>query len=284
MAVERTEMDDYRDFIERVVTRLEPSFQSGKNTAAPRQGKCVSVVSPAAQKLWAQAEQGLLDNVTHLSDERKRGIASLIDHTVLNPAATADDIARLCAEADRFGFASAVAQPCWMKFIRNALTNPHVRVCGIAGFPLGGSAAAVKAAEAAGCVDDGAGEVDMVINIGRAKMGDWNFVQKEISQVVEAAGESAVKVIIECCLLTDEEKVKACLCAVNGGAHWVKSSTGFSKHGARVADIALMRRVVGPDFGVKASGGIRNLPALIEMIKAGADRIGASSGAEIMGD
>ena len=210
-------------------------------------------------------------------------IASLIDHTVLKPDAVEDDIIRICREADRYTFASAVAQPCWIETIKKNLENPKVKICGISGFPLGGHKSVVKALEAEKCVQDGADEVDMVINIGWVKQGDWKLVEDDISQVVKAVDNSTiVKVIIECCLLTDEEKIKASLGTVNAGAHFVKSSTGFSKWGAKTSDIELMRKVVGVDFGVKASGGIRDLSFAIELINAGANRIGSSSGVQIM--
>ncbi len=276
-------MDRYQELVERVVRRMKPKDEGEVSQKPVQSAIDVSKVSAPAQRLKVQTADGSPDDISRLSEEQMRDIAALIDHTLLKPEAAAKDIKRLCSEADRFGFASAVAQPCWIKLIKQTLKNPAVRVCGIAGFPLGGHSTAVKAAETAGCVEDGADEVDMVINIGWAKMGEWKAVEEEIAAVVEAAKGAAVKVIIECCLLTDEEKVKACLCAVQSGAKWVKSSTGFSKWGAKVSDIALMRRVVGPDFGVKASGGIRDLAAVLEMIKAGADRIGASSGATIMG-
>lgn len=228
-----------------------------------------------------KSEKLIGTTVQHKYDPHE--IASLIDHTNLNPDAVEQDIIRLCNEADEYGFASAVAQPCWTSAIKNNLQNPDVKICGIAGFPLGGHTTGVKAAEAARCVDDGADDVDMVINIGWVKQASWKSVEDDISQVVKAVDVSTtVKVIIECCLLTDEEKIKASLCTVNAGAHFVKSSTGFSKWGAKASDIALMRKVVGDDFGVKASGGIRTTDAIIEMIDAGADRIGTSSGVQIV--
>lgn len=253
------------------------------NKSRPGKGRD-SIINPNAKELIEDIRAGRFSEASELTDERERDLAALIDHTILKPESTAEDILKLCGEADRYGFASAVTQPCWVKLTKETLKNPKVRVCGISGFPLGGHTTAIKAAEAAQCVEDGADEVDMVMNIGCARQGDWDSVERDIAEVVKAVNDSTiVKVIIECCLLTEEEKVKASLCAVNAGADFVKTSTGFSKWGAKASDVALIRRVVGPEFGVKASGGIRDLAAVIKMTKAGADRIGTSAGIRILG-
>ena len=212
-----------------------------------------------------------------------RDWASLIDHTLLKPEATEDDIKHLCEEAARFHFASVCVNPTWVKASACHLKGTGVPVCTVIGFPLGATLPDVKAYEARRAIFDGAREVDMVINIGALKSGDDCAVEHDIHSVVEVAHEVGVtcKVIIETALLTDEEKVRACLSAKNAGADFVKTSTGFSKGGATVADIALMRQVVGPELGVKASGGVKGLEDARKMVEAGATRIGASVGVKI---
>lgn len=212
-----------------------------------------------------------------------RDWASLIDHTLLKPEATEDDIKRLCEEAARFHFASVCVNPTWVKASACHLKGTGVPVCTVIGFPLGATLPDVKAYEARRAIFDGAREVDMVINIGALKSGDDCAVEHDIRSVVEVAHEVGVtcKVIIETALLTDEEKVRACLAAKNAGADFVKTSTGFAKGGATVSDIALMRQVVGPELGVKASGGVKGLEDARKMVEAGATRIGASVGVKI---
>jgi deoxyribose-phosphate aldolase len=212
-----------------------------------------------------------------------RDWASLIDHTLLKPEATEDDIRRLCEEAARFHFASVCVNPTWVRSAACHLRGSGVPVCTVIGFPLGATLPDVKAYEARRAIYDGAREVDMVINIGVLKSGDDCAAEHDIRAVVEAAHEYEVtcKVIIETALLTDEEKVRACLAAKSAGADFVKTSTGFSKGGATVADIALMRQVVGADLGVKASGGVKGLADARALVEAGATRIGASVGVKI---
>ncbi|MGA9996480.1 MAG: deoxyribose-phosphate aldolase [Pyrinomonadaceae bacterium] len=212
-----------------------------------------------------------------------RDWASLIDHTLLKPEATEDDIKRLCEEAARFHFASVCVNPTWVKASACHLKGTGVPVCTVIGFPLGATLPDVKAYEARRAIFDGAREVDMVINIGALKSGDDCAVEHDIRSVVEVAHEVGVtcKVIIETALLTDEEKVRACLAAKNAGADFVKTSTGFAKGGATVSDIALMRQVVGSELGVKASGGVKGLEDARKMVEAGATRIGASVGVKI---
>jgi deoxyribose-phosphate aldolase len=209
--------------------------------------------------------------------------ASLIDHTLLKPEASDDDIKQLCAEAARYHFASVCVNPTWVRVAACALQGSGVPVCTVIGFPLGATLPDVKAYEARRAIQDGAREVDMVINVGALKSGDDCLVEHDIHSVVEAAHEYSVttKVIIETALLTDDEKVRACQAAKRAGADFVKTSTGFSKGGATVADILLMRRTVGPDLGVKASGGVKNLEDARAMVEAGATRIGASVGVKI---
>lgn len=213
----------------------------------------------------------------------EQNFARMIDHTLLKAEATKEQIEKLCAEAKQFNFASVCVNPTWVKKSSELLQGSDVLVCTVIGFPLGANTPAVKAFEAKDAIANGAQEVDMVINIGALKDKNYDLVQADIAAVVEAAkGNALVKVIIESCLLTDEEKVKACELAVAAGADYVKTSTGFSTGGATAEDIALMRKTVGPDLGVKASGGVRSLEDMKKMVEAGATRIGASSGVAIM--
>ena len=209
--------------------------------------------------------------------------ASLIDHTLLKPEASESDIKKLCNEAIQFGFASVCVNPTWVKRAAEFLRGSNVPVCTVIGFPLGATLPDVKAYEARRAIFNGAREVDMVINIGALKSGDDCAVEDDIRAVSEAAHENGVlcKVIIETALLTDEEKVRACLASKNAGADFVKTSTGFSKGGATVEDVSLMRRVVGHDLGVKASGGVKGIEDARKMFEAGATRIGASVGVKI---
>ncbi|EPY10431.1 MULTISPECIES: deoxyribose-phosphate aldolase [Paenibacillus] len=210
-------------------------------------------------------------------------IARMIDHTMLKADAVQADIAKLVEEAKQYQFASVCVNPTWVAYCAEQLAGTEVKVCTVIGFPLGASTSAVKALETQDAIAGGATEVDMVINIGELKAGNDEFVLKDIEAVVKAAsGKALVKVIIETCLLTDEQKVRACELAVKAGADFVKTSTGFSTGGATREDVALMRKTVGQQTGVKASGGVRSLEDVNNMIEAGATRIGASSGVSIM--
>jgi deoxyribose-phosphate aldolase len=210
-------------------------------------------------------------------------LAKMIDHTLLKPDAKKEQIETLCREAAEYRFASVCVNPYWVPLARQFLSGTGVKVCTVIGFPLGATSTAAKVAETEQAIKDGAEEVDMVINIGALKSGDEDAVKKDIASVVAAAkGKALVKVIIETCLLTDEEKRLACRLAVEAGADYVKTSTGFSTGGATVEDIRLMREAVGSDFGVKASGGIRTYEDAMAMIEAGATRIGASASIAIM--
>lgn len=212
-------------------------------------------------------------------------IAKCIDHTVLKPQTTEAAVRKLCAEAAQYGFASVCVNPCWVALCADLLKDTEVDVCTVIGFPLGASTSAVKAFEAAEAIRQGATEVDMVLNVGALKDGNADLVRADIAAVVEAArGKALVKVILETCLLTDEEKRIACRLAKEAGADYVKTSTGFSTGGATEADIALMRAEVGPEMGVKASGGIRDYATAQAMIRAGASRIGASAGVQIVAE
>ena len=205
-----------------------------------------------------------------------------IDHTLLKPDASQGQIETLIEEAKKYDFASVCVNPTWVSFAAQALKTTDVKVCTVIGFPLGANTPELKAFETSDAIRNGANEVDMVINIGALKSRNFDLVERDIRAVVEAAKETLVKVIIETCLLTDDEKVKACQIAQKAGADFVKTSTGFSTGGATVADVALMRKTVGPDMGVKASGGARSYEDALAFIKAGATRIGASSGVAIM--
>ena len=209
--------------------------------------------------------------------------ASLIDHTLLKPEASETDIRKLCDEAAQFGFASVCVNPAWVKRASEFLRGTGVPVCTVIGFPLGATLPDVKAFEARRAIFNGAREVDMVINIGALKSGDDCAVEDDIRAVAQAAHENGVllKVIIETALLTDEEKVRACLASKNAGADFVKTSTGFAKGGATVEDVSLMRRTVGSALGVKASGGVKGIDDARAMFEAGATRIGASVGVKI---
>ena len=209
-------------------------------------------------------------------------LAKTIDHTLLKPNATAAQVLKLCDEAKEYGFASVCVNPSRVALAAQALAGTDVTACCVVGFPLGAIPSVSKAAEAAECVRSGAREIDMVINIGAAKDGDWALVESDIAAVKAACGPAKLKVIIETCLLSDEEKVQACLAAKRANADFVKTSTGFSKAGATVEDVKLMRRTVGPEMGVKAAGGIHNRAEALAMLEAGATRIGASSGIAIV--
>ncbi|PGL71294.1 deoxyribose-phosphate aldolase [Bacillus sp. AFS055030] len=209
--------------------------------------------------------------------------ASLVDHTLLRADAKREEIAKLAEEAKAFSFASVCINPTWVSFASELLKDSSVKVCTVIGFPLGANTPEVKAFETTNAIENGAEEVDMVINISALKEKNDELVERDIRAVVEAAkGKALVKVIIETCLLTDEEKVRACELAVKAGADFVKTSTGFSTGGATVEDVTLMRKTVGENVGVKASGGVRNLKDVENVVAAGANRIGTSSGVKIV--
>ncbi len=210
-------------------------------------------------------------------------LAAMIDHTILKPEAGKEQVETICREAREYGFASVCVNSSYVPLCAELLRDTEVKVCTVIGFPLGAMSTAAKAAEARQAILDGAEELDMVIHIGMLKDGNNEYVEQDIHSVVEEArGKAAVKVIIETCLLSEEEKVRACLLAKKAGADYVKTSTGFSTGGATAEDIALMKKTVGKDMKVKASGGIRTREKAEEMRKAGADRIGTSSGIRIV--
>jgi deoxyribose-phosphate aldolase len=211
-------------------------------------------------------------------------ITGMIDHTLLKPDASQDQIAQLCYEARKYGFAAVCVNPSYVKLCSQLLRGSPVHVCTVVGFPLGATPPEVKAYEAQQAIDDGATEVDMVINIGALKSKDYALVERDIATVARTchAGGAILKVIIEAALLTDEEKVIACQLAKAAGAEYVKTSTGFGPGGATVHDVELMRRAVGPEMGIKAAGGIRSYEDVKSMVAAGATRIGASAGVKIV--
>ena len=213
-----------------------------------------------------------------------RAIAALIDHTLLKPEATQAAVRQLCAEARQYGFATVCVNPVWVPVAAGELAGSSVKVCTVAGFPLGANATQVKSFEAGVAIREGAREIDMVLNVGALIGSDFDAVRDDIADVAETVhgGGAILKVILETALLTDEQKITACRIAKEAGADFVKTSTGFSSHGASAPDIALMRRTVGTEMGVKASGGIRTLEDLHKMVAAGASRIGASASVKIV--
>lgn len=211
-------------------------------------------------------------------------MAKMIDHTLLKQNASEDQIKKLCAEAKEYGFWSVCINPCYVALCAEELKDSDVKVCTVVGFPLGASTTETTVFQSVEAIKNGASEIDMVINVGAIKSGNWDFVYNDIKAVADAvkANGGLLKVIIETCLLSDDEKIKACEISKKAGADFVKTSTGFSTGGATVDDIKLMRNTVGPDMGVKASGGIHNAKEALAMAEAGASRIGASAGIEIL--
>jgi deoxyribose-phosphate aldolase len=233
--------------------------------------------------------QGVLDAGAsrvgvHAAGGAPASVAALIDHTLLKPDATRQEIEELCREAAQFGFATVCVNPVWVALAAQRLGSSSTGVCSVVGFPLGATTADVKGYETRRAIFDGAREIDMVINIGALKSGDLRVVERDIESVVGPCRECGAlsKVIIEAALLGDDEKVTACTLAKAAGADYVKTSTGFGPGGATAADVALMRRVVGADMGVKAAGGVRDLDSLRAMVAAGATRVGASAGVKII--
>lgn len=206
----------------------------------------------------------------------------LIDHTILKPDATPEQIIKLCEEAKAFDFMSVCVNPAYVPLAHECLKGSDVKVCTVVGFPLGMNLTKTKLEETELAIKEGADEIDMVINIGMLKSGNDDYVEGEITLLKQACGSRVLKVIIETCLLTDDEKVRACIASKNARADFVKTSTGFSIGGATVHDVALMRKTVGPEMGVKASGGVKTHEDLVAMVEAGATRIGTSSGCKIV--
>jgi deoxyribose-phosphate aldolase len=251
-------------------------------TSECAEGICVDTCFNRVGEVVSAGASRLTSQLGSIPDDPD--IAGMIDHTLLKPDATADQIAQLCYEARKFEFASVCVNPTHVKLCAELLQGTEVKVCTVIGFPLGASAPEVKAFEAQTALTDGATEIDMVLNIGALKAGDLTLVARDINEVVKVGHDAGaiVKVIIETSLINDEEKITACLLAKEAGADFVKTSTGFSGGGATVEDINLMRRVVGPEMGVKASGGVRDFEDAQNMVNAGATRLGASAGVKIV--
>ena len=209
-------------------------------------------------------------------------INKLIDHTLLKAFATRDDIKKICEEAKQYDFKSVCVNPCNVRFAKECLEGSNVLVCTVIGFPLGANTIETKVFETMDAINNGADEIDMVINVGMAKSHNYEYIEKEISSVVQVSNDKTVKVIIETCYLTDEEKINVCECATRAKANFVKTSTGFGTGGATKEDVKLMKEHISKDMQVKASGGIKNLEDLKVMVANGATRIGASSGVKIM--
>jgi deoxyribose-phosphate aldolase len=257
----------------------------GGSPAPPRQCGChASSIECCPDRLRGVLDAGASRIGVHAAGGAPGGVAGLIDHTLLKPDATRDDIEKLCREAAEFRFATVCVNPAWVALAAARLRGTQVGVCSVVGFPLGATTADVKQFETRRAIFDGATEIDMVINVGALKSGDLRTVARDIEAVVEACRPCGVisKVIIEAALLTDEEKVTASTLCKAAGADFVKTSTGFASGGATVADVTLMRRVVGAEMGVKAAGGVRDLEGLNAMVAAGASRVGASAGVKIV--
>ena len=276
-------MRDREELVEIITRRVLAELERGKNDECPDcQGSCAAnctdkvrtVVDEGAGRISYRGNGGDVPS----------DMAAYIDHPLLGPAATGAEIDRLCEEADRYGFASVCVNPVWVKRARQNLRGSKVKVCSVVGFPLGANSTDIKVLETRRALREGAREIDMVINVGRLKEGDTDYVEEDIARVVDACREvgALCKVIIEAAMLSDEEKVIACRLAQNAKADFVKTSTGFGPGGATAYDVALMRETVGSSMGVKASGGIKNTDDAEQMIAAGATRIGASAGISIV--
>jgi len=267
------------DFLEKVLTDYYCHGDScrGWETNVITQPTAVkNIVEVGASRI--AAGQGVGNSI------KDKNLASKIDHTLLKPDATPDEIKALCDEAKEYSFASVCVNPGYVSLCSELLRGTDVRVCTVVGFPLGSTTTEVKRFETEQAINNGATEIDMVLNVGRLKQGDYDYAKNDVIEVIRAAKQknALCKVIIETALLTDDEKVKACIITKKAGADFVKTSTGFSKGGATVGDVALMKYVVGRDIGVKASGGIRSKEDAEAMIASGADRIGASASVKIV--
>lgn len=281
--------------IERLVERITREVllvlreEQARSEAGAAGGRCPDCSGQCVQKCADRVQQVVGAGATRLSSTLGGvnvgpEVARLIDHTLLKPDATQDQIAQLCYEARKYGFATVCVNPTYVRLCAQLLTGSSVGICTVVGFPLGATPPEVKAYETQRALDDGATEVDMVINIGALKSRDYALVERDIATVARTshAGGALLKVIIEAALLTDDEKVKACELAKAAGADYVKTSTGFGPGGATVHDVELMRRAVGPEMGIKAAGGIRSLEDAQAMVAAGATRVGASAGVKIV--
>jgi deoxyribose-phosphate aldolase len=263
----------------------EEVLAATRATAGPRRCSCHAVLSECCPDHVAGILRAGASRLgLHASGGPAGEVAAMIDHTLLKPEATRIEIEQLCREAREFRFATVCVNPAWVAVAASLLRGSGIGVCSVVGFPLGATTPDVKQYETRRAIYDGATEIDMVVNIGALKSGDLQLVERDIEAVTAPCRECGVvsKVIIEAALLSDDEKVSACALAKAAGADFVKTSTGFARGGAMAADVALMRRVVGADMGVKAAGGVRDYAALQEMVAAGASRVGASAGVRIL--
>jgi deoxyribose-phosphate aldolase len=271
--------DELRHLIDVIVQEMMATSRPSSRCA------CHSVVTECCpDRLQGVLDAGATRVGLHAAGGAPSTIASMIDHTLLKPDATRQNIEELCREAAQFRFATVCVNPTWVALCSRLLAGTGVGVCSVVGFPLGATTADVKGYETQRAIFDGAREIDMVINVGALKSGDLRVVERDIEAVTTPCRSCGAlsKVIIEAALLTDDEKVTASTLAKAAGADYVKTSTGFGPGGATVADVALMRRVVGPDIGIKAAGGVRDLESLKAMVAAGATRVGASAGVKIV--
>ena len=273
--------------LQRLVEIITEEVMNAQRRAAsnPAQCSCHAVLYDCCpDRLRGVLDAGASRIGLHATGGAAGGVAGMIDHTLLKPEATRADIEKLCREASQFHFATVCVNPGWVALAANLLRGSGVGVCSVVGFPLGATTADVKHYETRRAIFDGATEIDMVINIGALKSGDLQTVERDIAAVVSPCREANVvsKVILEVVLLTDDEKIAGCTLAKAAGADFVKTSTGFASGGATAHDVALMRRVVGADMGVKAAGGVRDYEGLKAMVAAGATRVGASAGVKIV--
>jgi len=275
---------------DQILSRVRPSARRGEGLNIAEL-VCPDCTGRCAQTCEKKTKEIVAAGACRVSASEKltridSGLASLIDHTILRPDATVDDVRQICAEARKYAFASVCVNPYWVSLVTRELHGSAVKVCTVVGFPLGATTTASKCAETAEAIKSGATEIDMVLNIGALKSGDLPTVEADIRAVAETShrGGAILKVILETALLNDQQKVAACQAAKQAGADFVKTSTGFAKSGATAADIALMRATVGPSIGVKASGGIRSYEDLKTMAAAGASRIGASASVQILAE
>jgi len=271
---------DLQRLVQIIVEELAAAAQ-----APPQRCSCHALLYECCpDRLRGVIEAGATRLGIHAAGGAAAGVASMIDHTLLKPDATRKDIEALCREAAEYGFASVCVNPTWVADCTRLLRQASVKVCSVVGFPLGAATADTKHYETRRALFDGAREIDMVINVGALKSGDLRLVERDIEAVTGPCREAGAlsKVIIEAALLTDEEKIAACTVAKAAAADFVKTSTGFGPGGATAGDVALMRRVVGAEMGVKAAGGVRDLEGLKAMVAAGATRIGASAGVRIV--
>jgi deoxyribose-phosphate aldolase len=273
-----------RDELQRLITLIVQELSAAQAGSASRCACHAVAADCCPSRLQGVIDAGASRVGVLATGGAPAGVASMIDHTLLKPDATRTEIESLCREAAQFKFATVCVNPAWVADAARLLSGSGVGVCSVVGFPLGATTADVKGYETRRAIFDGAREIDMVINVGALKSGDLRVVERDIEAVTSPCRDCRVlsKVIIEAALLTDEEKITACTLAKAAGADYVKTSTGFGPGGATVADVALMRRVVGAEMGVKAAGGVRDLEGLKAMVAAGATRVGASAGVKIV--